>query len=61
MGYPIDYGFIEDTLGDDGDPLDALLMLPEAVFPGVIVTARPVGMFEMRDEAGGDDKVLCVP
>lgn len=44
MGYPIDYGFIEDTLGEDGDPLDPLLLLPEPVFPGVIVTARPVGM-----------------
>ena len=60
-GYPTDYGFIEDTLGDDGDPLDALVLLAPAVFPGVIVTARPVGMFEMTDEAGGDDKVLCVP
>ena len=61
MGYPTDYGFIEDTLGDDGDPLDALVLLAQPVFPGVIVTARPVGMFEMTDEAGGDDKVLCVP
>lgn len=61
MGYPIDYGFIEDTLGEDGDPLDALLLLPEPVFPGVIVTARPVGMLHMTDEAGGDDKVLCAP
>ncbi len=61
MGYPADYGFIEDTLGADGDPLDALVLLPESVFPGVIVSARPVGMFQMVDEAGGDDKVLCVP
>lgn len=61
MGYPIDYGFIEDTLGEDGDPLDALLLLPEPVFPGVVVAARPVGMLQMTDEAGGDDKVLCVP
>lgn len=61
MGYPIDYGFIEDTLGEDGDPLDALLLLPEPVFPGVIVTARPVGMLQMTDEAGGDDKLLCAP
>ena len=61
MGYPADYGFIEDTLGEDGDPLDALVLLPQSVFPGVIVTARPVGMFQMVDEAGGDDKVLCVP
>ena len=61
MGYPADYGFIEDTLGEDGDPLDALVLLPEPVFPGVIIAARPVGMLRMTDEAGGDDKVLCVP
>lgn len=61
MVYPTDYGFIEDTLGDDGDPLDALVLLPEPLYPGVLVKARPVGMFQMTDEAGGDDKVLCVP
>ncbi|WP_374024119.1 inorganic diphosphatase [Mycobacterium sp. HNNTM2301] len=61
MGYPTDYGFIEDTLGEDGDPLDAMVLLPQSVFPGVIVEARPVGMFRMTDEKGGDDKVLCVP
>ncbi len=61
MAYPTDYGFIEDTLGEDGDPLDALVLLPESVFPGAIVAARPVAMFHMTDESGGDDKVLCVP
>jgi inorganic pyrophosphatase len=61
MGYPADYGFFEDTLGEDGDPLDALVLLPESVFPGAIVEARPVAMFQMTDEAGGDDKLLCVP
>jgi len=61
FGYPADYGFIENTLGEDGDPLDALVLLPESVFPGCIVEARPVAMFKMTDEAGGDDKVLCVP
>jgi inorganic pyrophosphatase len=61
MAYPTNYGFIEDTLGEDGDPLDVLMLLPEPVFPGVLVQARPVGMFQMVDEAGGDDKVLCVP
>lgn len=61
MAYPADYGFIDDSLGEDGDPLDALVLLPQSVFPGVIVTARPVAMFEMIDEAGGDAKVLCVP
>jgi len=61
MAYPADYGFIEDTLGEDGDPLDALVLLPHPVYPGVVVSARPVAMFQMTDEAGGDDKVLCVP
>ncbi|PFG27984.1 inorganic pyrophosphatase [Corynebacterium renale] len=60
MAYPADYGFIAGTLGEDGDPLDALVMLPEPLFPGVIVKARPVGVFKMTDEAGGDDKLLCV-
>ncbi len=61
MAYPTDYGFIEDTLGEDGDPLDALVLLTQPLFPGVLVEARPVAMFQMVDEAGGDDKVLCVP
>lgn len=61
MGYPADYGFIENTLGEDGDPLDALILLPASVFPGVLVSARPVAMYRMTDEHGGDDKVLCVP
>ena len=61
MAYPADYGFIEDTLGEDSDPLDAMVLLPQPVFPGVLVLARPVAMFRMVDEAGGDDKVLCVP
>ncbi len=60
MSYPADYGYIDETLGEDGDPLDALVVLPEPVFPGVIVKARPVGVFKMTDEAGGDDKLLCV-
>ena len=61
MAYPADYGYIEDTLGDDGDPLDVLVLLPEPVFPGAIVKARPVALFNMIDEAGGDDKVIAVP
>src|SRR3981189_592075 len=61
MAYPADYGFIEDTPGKEGDPLDALVLLPQPLFPGVLVEARPVGMFRMVDEKGGDDKVLCVP
>lgn len=61
MQYPADYGFIEDTLGNDGDPLDVLVLLTEPLFPGVQVDVRPIGMFQMEDEAGGDDKVLAVP
>jgi inorganic pyrophosphatase len=59
--YPADYGFIEETLGEDGDPLDALVLLEEPTFPGCLIRARALGMFRMTDEAGGDDKVLCVP
>jgi len=59
--YPDDYGFIEGTLGLDGDPLDALVLLEEPTFPGCFIRCRALGMFRMRDEAGGDDKVLCVP
>jgi inorganic pyrophosphatase len=58
--YPSDYGFIEDTLADDGDPLDALVLLEEPTFPGCIIHCRAIGMFRMRDEKGADDKVLCV-
>ena len=59
--YPADYGFIENTLGQDGDPLDALVILQEPTFPGCLIRCRAIGMFRMTDEAGGDDKVLCVP
>jgi inorganic pyrophosphatase len=59
--YPSDYGFIEDTLADDGDPLDALVLLEEPTFPGCVIQCRAIGMFRMRDEMGADDKVLCVP
>jgi inorganic pyrophosphatase len=59
--YPADYGFIEDTLADDGDPLDVLVLLEEPTFPGCLITCRVIGMFRMRDENGEDDKVLCVP
>lgn len=61
MAYPSDYGYVEDSLGEDGDPLDALVLLDEPTWPGCLVRARPIGMFRMRDEAGGDDKILCIP
>jgi len=59
--YPADYGFVEHTLAGDGDPLDALVLLEDPVFPGVIVECRPVGVLYMRDEAGEDAKLICVP
>ena len=58
--YNFDYGFIEGTRGDDGDHTDALLIIDQATFTGCHVWARPIGVLEMRDEKGGDDKVLCV-
>jgi inorganic pyrophosphatase len=59
--YPADYGFIDHTLGLDGDPLDALVLLLSPTFPGCVISCRAIGMYRMTDEAGGDDKVLCVP
>ena len=59
--YPADYGFVLDTLGEDGDPLDALVLVLEPTFPGCLIRSRPIGMFRMTDEKGGDDKILCVP
>ncbi|HVC25161.1 MAG TPA: inorganic diphosphatase [Acidimicrobiales bacterium] len=59
--YPADYGFIEDTLGQDGDPLDALVLVEVPTFPGCLIRSRPVAMFKMTDEKGPDDKIVCVP
>jgi inorganic pyrophosphatase len=61
MQYPGDYGFFPHTLADDGDPLDALVLLGEPTFPGCHVLVRPVAVFWMEDEKGEDAKVLCVP
>ncbi len=61
MQYPADYGFIEGTLGGDGDPLDALVFLSQPTFPGCRIWARPFGLFRMFDEKGEDEKILCVP
>jgi inorganic pyrophosphatase len=61
MVYPADYGFIENTLADDGDPLDALVLLDEPTFPGVSVSIRPIGLFRMDDENGHDAKIIAVP
>ncbi len=61
MGYPTDYGYIQSTLGEDGDPLDALVLLDAPLFPGCHLKVRAVGAFVMSDEAGRDVKLLCVP
>jgi inorganic pyrophosphatase len=59
--YPADYGYVEGTLGQDGDPLDALVLVGEPTYPGCLIECRAVAMFIMRDENGPDEKVLCVP
>ncbi len=61
MSYPADYGFVEGTLGEDGDPLDALVLVGDPTFPGCRIAARVVGVFHMADEKGPDEKILCVP
>ena len=62
MQYPTHYGFFENTLGEDGDPLDALVLLQDFdLHPGVIVESRPIGVFNMTDDGGGDAKLICVP
>ena len=61
MFYPGNYGFIPHTLADDGDPMDVIVVGPTPVVPGAIIRCRPVGALIMRDEAGGDEKILAVP
>ncbi len=60
LGYPTDYGYIPDTLCEDGDPLDALLVIDESVPHGVVVPARPIGVLYMIDDGEGDEKLICV-
>jgi inorganic pyrophosphatase len=61
MFYPANYGFIPNTLADDGDPLDVLVVTPYPVAPGSVIRARPVGILHMTDDGGGDAKVIAVP
>ena len=61
MHYPCNYGYVPQTLSDDGDPVDVLVITPFALTPGVVVTCRPIGVLKMDDEAGGDSKLLAVP
>jgi inorganic pyrophosphatase len=59
--YPYDYGFIPNTLADDGDPLDGMVIMDEPTFPGCVIAARPIGLLEMIDGGDRDEKILCVP
>lgn len=61
MHYPCNYGYVPRTLSDDGDPIDVLVITPFALQPGVVVRCRPLGVLDMQDEAGGDQKLLAVP
>ena len=61
MYYPGNYGFIPDTLSEDGDPCDVMVVGQVPVVPGAIVRSRPIGALLMKDEAGGDEKILAVP
>ncbi len=61
LGYPSDYGYIPNTLCEDGDPLDALLVIDESVPHGTVVPAKPIGVLDMEDDGEGDQKIICVP
>ena len=61
MHYPCNYGYVPDTIADDGDPVDVLVITPFPLIPGVVVRCRPIGVLKMTDESGGDAKVLAVP
>ena len=59
--YPYDYGFVPNTLAEDGDPLDGMVIMDQATFPGCVIAARPIGMLEMIDGGDRDEKIICVP
>jgi inorganic pyrophosphatase len=59
--YPTDYGFIPDTCGEDGDPLDVMICVTEPTFPGCVIEVEVVALFRMSDDHGVDDKIICVP
>jgi len=61
MHYPCNYGYVPNTIADDGDPCDVLVITPFPLIPGVVVRCRAIGVLKMTDEAGGDSKVLAVP
>lgn len=61
LRFPFNYGFIPQTLGEDGDPLDILIVGDKSVYPGVVISAQVIGLLEMEDEAGVDTKIIAVP
>lgn len=61
VAYPYDYGFIPNTLADDGDPLDGMVIIDQPTFPGCVIPAKPIGMLEMIDSGDRDEKIICVP
>ena len=61
LAYPANYGYFPGTLGDDGDPLDAVVVCNAALRPGVMIEVRPIGVLLMQDQAGNDEKIICVP
>jgi inorganic pyrophosphatase len=61
LAYPANYGYFPGTLGDDGDPLDCVVVCNAALRPGVLIEVRPIGVLLMKDQAGGDEKIICVP
>lgn len=61
MQYPADYGFVENTLAEDGDPLDVFVVVADPTFPGCHIRVRPLGMLHMSDEKGPDEKILALP
>ena len=61
MRYPCNYGYVPHTLCGDGDPVDVLVILPLPLIPGAVIRCRPVGVLNMVDEAGSDEKILAVP
>ena len=61
FSYPFNYGFVPNTLAEDGDPIDVLVISQYPVMPGSVIASKPIGMLEMEDEAGIDTKVVAVP
>lgn len=61
LAYPANYGYFPSTLGDDGDPLDCVVVCNAPLRPGALIEVRPIGVLLMEDQAGGDEKIICVP